>query len=93
MAFVLRMAWREAMPGAILAGIFWEAAKHAFVLLLPYFHYDLVYGSIGAGVALLSWVYISSLIMLFGAQLSGILYAEDHTEMGWDEAGKQCPTE
>ncbi|MEW6737649.1 MAG: YihY/virulence factor BrkB family protein [Acidobacteriota bacterium] len=80
-----RVSWRESLPGAIVAGILWEIARHGFALLLPYFHYDLVYGSIGAGVALLSWVYISSLIMLFGAQLSGILYAEDPSH-GWDEA-------
>jgi len=88
-----RVTWREAMPGAVLAAVFWEAAKYGFSLVIPYFHYDLVYGSIGAGIALLSWVYISSLIMLFGAQLSGLLYAQDHNELEWDEAGKRCPDE
>jgi membrane protein len=81
------------MPGAVLSAVFWEAAKYGFSLVIPYFHYDLVYGSIGAGIALLSWVYISSLIMLFGAQLSGLLYARDHSELEWDEASKQCPDE
>jgi membrane protein len=86
-----RVSMREAMPGAVLAAVFWEAAKYAFSWLLPYFHYDLVYGSIGAGIALLSWVYISSLIMMYGAQLSGLLYAQDHSEMEWEEARRQCP--
>jgi membrane protein len=45
--------------------------------LLPYFHYDLLYGSIGAGVALLTWVYLSSVIMLFGAQFTALLH-RDH---------------
>ena len=36
---------REALPGAALAGVLWEAAKFGFAALLPYFHYDLVYGS------------------------------------------------
>jgi membrane protein len=68
--------WRNALWGAVFAAVFWEMAKYGFSWLLPYFHYDLVYGSIGAGVALLSWVYLSSLIMFFGAQLSGLLHTE-----------------
>ncbi|MFY9554635.1 MAG: YihY/virulence factor BrkB family protein [Blastocatellia bacterium] len=67
----------EALPGAVLAGALWEAAKFGFAFLLPYFHYDLLYGSIGAGVALLTWVYLSSVIMLFGAQFTALLH-RDH---------------
>ncbi|HSE99151.1 MAG TPA: YihY/virulence factor BrkB family protein [Blastocatellia bacterium] len=67
----------EALTGAVLSGVLWEGAKFGFAYLLPYFHYDVLYGSIGAGVALLSWVYLSSLIMLFGAQFTAILH-RDH---------------
>jgi membrane protein len=67
----------EALPGAALAGVLWEAAKFGFAFLLPYFHYDLLYGSIGAAVALLTWVYLSSVIMLFGAQFTALLH-RDH---------------
>jgi len=57
-----------------LAGVLWEAAKFGFAFLLPYFHYDLLYGSIGAAVALLTWVYLSSVIMLFAAQFTALLH-------------------
>jgi membrane protein len=67
----------EALTGAVIAGVLWEGAKFGFAYLLPYFHYDLLYGSIGAGVALLSWIYFSSLIMLFGAQFTALLH-RDH---------------
>lgn len=67
----------EALPGAVLAGVLWEGAKFGFAFLLPYFHYDLLYGSIGAAVALLTWVYLSSVIMLFGAQFTALLH-RDH---------------
>lgn len=66
----------EALTGAIPAGILWEGAKFGFAYLLPYFHYDLLYGSIGAVVALLSWVYMSSVIMLFGAQFTALVHRE-----------------
>ena len=71
------VAFTEALPGAVLAGALWEAAKFGFAYLLPYFHYDLLYGSIGAAVALLTWVYLSSVIMLFGAQFTALLH-RDH---------------
>lgn len=67
----------EALTGAVIAGVLWEGAKFGFAFLLPYFHYDLLYGSIGAGVALLSWVYLSSVIMMFGAQFTALLH-RDH---------------
>lgn len=67
----------EALPGAVLAGVLWEAAKFGFAFLLPYFHYELLYGSIGAGVALLTWIYLSSVIMLYGAQFTALLH-RDH---------------
>lgn len=67
---------REALPGAVLAGVMWEGAKFGFAYLIPYFEYDVLYGSIGAGVAVLSWVYFSSNIMLFGAQFTALLHRE-----------------
>jgi membrane protein len=67
---------KEALIGASIAGILWEGAKFIFAYFLPYLHYDLLYGSIGIGVALLTWVYVSSLIMLFGAQFTALLHRE-----------------
>ena len=67
----------EALTGAVVSGVLWEGAKFGFAYMLPYFHYDLLYGSIGAAVALLSWVYMSSVIMLFGAQFTALVH-RDH---------------
>lgn len=67
---------RDALPGALLAGVLWEVAKYVFALSLNYFHYDEIYGSVGAVVAVLSWSYVSSLILLFGAQLTAVFHRE-----------------
>ena len=67
---------RDTIPGAIIGGVLWEAAKYAFAWSLNYFHYDQVYGSVGAVVAVLTWGYVSSLILLFGAQLTGVFHRE-----------------
>ena len=67
---------RDTLPGAFLAGLLWEIAKYIFASSLNYFHYDHIYGSVGAVVAVLTWSYVSSLIMLFGAQLTAVFHYE-----------------
>jgi membrane protein/epoxyqueuosine reductase len=68
------MHLRQALPGALLTAILWEAARWLFTIFLPLFNYRQVYGSIGVMVSLMTWAYISSAVMLFGAQVSRTLY-------------------
>ena len=68
------MNLRRALPGALLTALLWETARGLFIVLLPFFNYRQVYGSIGVMVSLMTWAYISSAIMLFGAQVSRALY-------------------
>jgi membrane protein len=65
-------SWRELLPGAMGAGLFWELAKRAFVYFVSTYISvsNLVYGSVAAIVAVLTWAYLSGLIFLFGAHLS-----------------------
>jgi membrane protein len=66
-----RVAWGEVLPGAFLASIAWEVAKNGFTIYLASFAtYNLVYGSLGAVIALLLWSYISGLIILLGAEFT-----------------------
>jgi YihY family inner membrane protein len=67
---------RDTLPGAIVGGLLWELAKYVFAWSLGYFHYDQIYGSVGAVVAVLTWSYVSSLILLFGAQLTAVFHRE-----------------
>jgi membrane protein len=67
---------KDSLPGAFLGGMLWEIAKYVFALSLNYFHYDQIYGSVGAVVAVLTWSYVSSLILLFGAQLTAVFHRE-----------------
>lgn len=67
---------RDTLPGAIVGGLLWEIAKYIFAWSLNYFHYDQIYGPVGAVVAVLSWSYVSSLILLFGAQLTAVFHRE-----------------
>ena len=67
---------RDTVPGAFLGGLLWELAKYTFAWSLHFFHYDQIYGSVGAVVAVLTWSYVSSLILLFGAQLTAVFHFE-----------------
>ena len=82
---------RDTIPGAIIAGLLWEVAKYAFAWSLNYFHYDQVYGSVGAVVAVLTWGYVSSLVLLFGAQLTGVFHRE-HMEHPLPAPGINVPS-
>ena len=64
--------WREILPGAMAAGLLWELAKKAFLLFVSTYisMSNLVYGSVAAIIAFLTWAYLSGLIFLFGAYLS-----------------------
>lgn len=79
-----RVALRDTLPGAMIAGVLWESAKYIFASSLHYFHYDQIYGSVGAVVAVLTWSYVSSLILMFGAQLS-VVFHQEHSPL--DELG------
>jgi len=65
---------REVLPGAFLTAFLWEGARALFTLFLLRFDYSHIYGSIGVVVALMTWLYISSAVTLFGAHVSRSLY-------------------
>ncbi|HUU15150.1 MAG TPA: YihY/virulence factor BrkB family protein [Terriglobia bacterium] len=69
-----RLRFHQVFPSALVTAVFWEAARSLFTLLLPRFNYRHVYGPIALFVALMTWAYISSAVVLFGAQVSRSLY-------------------
>jgi membrane protein len=74
---VTRPKLRYVFPGAIMAALAFEVVKLGFSLYIEYFtNYDVVFGSLGAVVAFMFWVYLSAGIMLYGAELIAALPAE-----------------
>lgn len=62
---------KEIIPFALLTAFVFNLGNFAFIEYLKIStHYNLIYGSIAGILALLTWVYISSLILLFGSFLS-----------------------
>ena len=63
--------WRYIWPGAVVAAVLFELAKNIFILYLNQFaNFESVYGSLAPVIVLLLWTYVSSLIVILGAELS-----------------------
>jgi membrane protein len=66
-----KQSFRLVFPGAVLATVLWVAATLAFGGYVRYVaNYNLLYGSVGAGLALLVWMYVLSVIALFGCEFN-----------------------
>ena len=66
-----RQRWRFVWPGAILATVLWLLATTGFAWYVRNIaKYNAMYGSIGAGIALLVWLYLISAIALIGCEFN-----------------------
>ena len=66
-----KQQWKAVWPGAFLATILWLLATLGvgwYVRNIS--NYNLLYGSVGTSIAMLSWMYILALIALFGCEFN-----------------------
>ena len=67
--------WHSVLPGAVLATAMWLGATALFGWYLQrYADYSIIYGSLGAAIALLVWMYLISLVVLIGAEFNAMLF-------------------
>jgi membrane protein len=72
----LQQSWKRTVPGAIVSTAMWFLTTLAFGWYVTRFaNYSQVYGSLGAGIALLFWLYIISLSVLCGAEFNTQFHA------------------
>ncbi len=70
-----RGRWRETLPGAAIATATWFITTLVYGWYLTHFSdYSVVYGSLGAGIATLVWLYMVSLIILIGAEFNAHMF-------------------
>ncbi len=81
--------WREALAGAATSSLALWGATTLFTRFLAsgLARYNLIYGSLGAFLALLSWVYIASLIVLGGAHVGAAIAANTRHAIIEEEEG------
>jgi len=69
--------WRRVIPGAIASALCWFLTTLGFGFYVTRIaDYSMFYGSFGAGIATLVWLYITSFSALLGAELNGVLFRE-----------------
>ena len=68
--------WRWLTPGAAVGIIGWVVSSLGLRLYLHFFNnYSATYGSLGAVIILLTWFYLSGLMLLLGAQVNSEIEA------------------
>ena len=75
-------SWRASLPGAALATVLWFLATLLFGFYVTRFaNYSRVYGSLGAAVALMIWLYLIALCVLIGSEFNAQL-TRPHRDAG-----------
>ncbi|HVI78588.1 MAG TPA: YihY/virulence factor BrkB family protein [Candidatus Acidoferrum sp.] len=67
--------WHSVIPGSVLATVLWFSVTVGFRGYLQHWgDFNTIYGSLGAGMALLVWMYMISLVVLVGAEFNALLF-------------------
>jgi membrane protein len=78
-----RARWQWVSIGSVFTAVTWIVASYLFSWFLAHFaNYNATYGSLGAAVGLMMWLWISATVVLIGAELNAEIEhqtAEDST--------------
>jgi membrane protein len=67
----IKVPWKQAFPGAILAAILFELLKIGFAWYATNLAtFNVVYGSLGTVIAVMLWIYLSAIVLLIGAEFT-----------------------
>ena len=70
-----RQRFRSVSPGAALAVVSWAVSSVGFSFYLANFaDYGVTYGSLGAAVGLLFYLYLTASVVLLGAEVNAVIY-------------------
>jgi membrane protein len=84
-----RERWQWVSWGSVFAAVLWLAVSLLFSVYVAHFgSYDRTYGSLGAAVGFMSWLWISSIAILFGAELNSEI---EHQTAHDTTSGKPSP--
>ncbi len=83
--------WVWLTPGSVMATLLWILVSLGFKLYISYFgNYNETYGTIGAVIVLLTWLYLSGLAVLLGAELNSEI---EHASPYGKSVGEKVPGE
>lgn len=65
-----RLPWRQQLPGAVLAAVFWIIYSFAFSVYIDYFNGFSMYGSLTTVIIVMIWLYFCMYIFFCGALMN-----------------------
>ncbi len=66
-----QVRWRWITPGGVAAALIWMMMSLLFSWYVSNFgHYNRTYGSLGAVIGFMTWIWLSVVVILFGAELN-----------------------
>ncbi|AZD10002.1 Inner membrane protein YihY, formerly thought to be RNase BN [Pseudomonas chlororaphis] len=87
----VKQEFRFITPGSVLAVVVWIIASLGFAFYVKTFaNYNAMYGSIGAIIVLLLYFYISSAVLLLGAEMNAAI---EHMSSDGKNPGERVPDE
>ena len=84
-----KVSWKEILLPAVFTGLLWEMAKYVFLLVVPLLGLEEIYGGFKVTVTLMTWAYISGIILLLGAHLTARRVFSVQTAIAEIENGPQ----
>lgn len=70
----LKLRWKSVIPGTLFATIGWILTSLIFSFYVSSFgNFSNTYGSIGAIIVLMMWLYFSAIILILGGQLNAVM--------------------
>ena len=79
---IKKPAWRWVTPGSLFAVIFLIISSSAFAYYAAHFgSYNKTYGTLGAAIGFMTWLWISSIVVMVGAEINRL--------QGWMRAIKE----
>jgi membrane protein len=74
LAPAVRQRWYWLTPGSVFAGVAWTAASLGLRIYVGRFaNYNATYGSIGGGILLALWLYLSGMALLIGGEINSVI--------------------
>ena len=69
-----KLTWREVLPGAIFTTLGWALSSVIFSFYINNFgNYSKIYGSIGAVIVFMTWLFLISIVLLIGGEINATL--------------------
>lgn len=69
-----RLGWLNVLPGAAFATLGWIAASYGFAYYVNNFsNYSRFYGGLGAVFIFMTWIFLTSFILILGGEVNAIL--------------------